>query len=349
MRIGATFEAGGAAWYRGVYPLEAMARRGHEIVWPEDDTGHPIIPKLGTCDVIYAYRRHEPELQRILKAHASNGVGIVWDNDDDLKAIPRDSPTFRVVGGLRGQQRFSETVRIARLADVVTVTTDVLRERYESAGITNVEVIDNQLPTGKRRRLRKHDGVVVGWIAGGEHKGDSDALRIPEVLAALQERHPDLHVETVGLKLNLRDRYKHTPSVHFNALPDVMAGFDIGLAPLIDIPFNTARSSIKVKEYAASRVPWLASPVGPYLGLGPRQGGQLVDHEGWFDALDHLIRDRRERKRLARAGRSWARTQTIKASADRWEQIFQLASARSSSRRSGVAPGVRRTRADVDS
>jgi hypothetical protein len=332
MRIGATFESSGAAWYRGVYPLEAMARRGHEIVWPEDNTGHPILPKLASCDVVLSYRRHEPELLRILKGHSTNGVGIVWDNDDNLMAVPRDSPTFKDVGGLRGQQRFSETVKIAKLADVVTLTTDPLRKRYESAGVTGIEVIDNQLPIGKRARPRKHDGVVVGWIAGGEHKADADKLGIAATLADLQERHPNLHVQTIGLRLNLRDRYTHTPEMHFNDLPDAMAGFDIGLAPLIDIPFNAARSSIKVKEYAASRVPWLASATGPYLGLGPREGGRLVGDEDWFEALDALIRDRRERRRLAKAGRSWAKSQTIEATADRWEQVFQTAAARGAAR-----------------
>jgi glycosyltransferase involved in cell wall biosynthesis len=347
MRIGATFESSGAAWYRGVYPLEEMARRGHEIIWPEDNTGHPILPKLASCDVIYAYRRHEPELLRILKGHASNGVAIVWDNDDNLMAIPRDSPTFRDVGGLRAQQRFSETVKIARLADVVTLTTDSLRERYEAAGVSGIDVIDNQLPAGKRARPRKHDGVVIGWIAGGEHKGDADELRIAETLEALQARHPDLHVETIGLRLSLRGRYKHTSSLHFNDLPAAMTGYDIGLAPLIDIPFNAARSSIKVKEYAASRVPWLASPVGPYLGLGPRQGGRLVHASEWFDALDDLIRNARERKRLAKAGRSWARTQTIKASADQWEAAFEKAAAARRAERSQPQRAARTVQARV--
>ena len=39
---------------------------------------------------------------------------------------------------------------------------------------------------------------------------------------------------------------------------------------------NRARSNIKLKEYAAAGACWLASPIGPYVGLGEKQGGRLV-------------------------------------------------------------------------
>jgi len=41
-------------------------------------------------------------------------------------------------------------------------------------------------------------------------------------------------------------------------------------------------------EYAASDLPWLALPVGPYAGLGEEQGGGLVD-DAWFDALERVV------------------------------------------------------------
>jgi hypothetical protein len=39
MRLGVVWEPNSAAWYRAVYPMHAMARRGHEIVWPADENG----------------------------------------------------------------------------------------------------------------------------------------------------------------------------------------------------------------------------------------------------------------------------------------------------------------------
>jgi glycosyltransferase involved in cell wall biosynthesis len=328
VRIGATFEPVAAAWYRGVYPLEAMQRRGHEIIWPENDTGHPKLDQLATCDAILIYRRHEEPLRRAVAKLAGRGVGVVWDNDDDFATIPKDSPWYKEVGALRGQQRFSETVRIARIAHVVTTTTEAVRARYAGAGLPNVHVIDNHLQHKTHRSRRPHDGIVVGWIAGLEHRIDARVLGIAETLRRLQAAHADLRVETAGVDLGLPERYRHVASMHFDRVPDAMSRFDIGLAPLADIPFNTARSSIKVKEYAASQVPWLASPRTPYHGLGEREGGRLVEDDDWAEALDALIRDRRARKRLARAGKAWAKTQTIDAVADRWERVFAEAAER---------------------
>ena len=56
--------------------------------------------------------------------------------------------------------------------------------------------------------------------------------------------------------------------------------------------------------------------------LGPEQGGLLVPDDGWFDALDRLVRDAGERQTLAAKARKWAATQTIDAEVERWEAVF---------------------------
>ena len=120
----------------------------------------------------------------------------------------------------------------------------------------------------------------------------------------------------------MKERYAHAPVVPFDQLPRVMADFDIGIAPLLDTPFNRARSDIKVKEYAASQVPWLASDCGPYAPLGERNGGRLVADDGWFDALDDLIADAAARERLAQSGQQWALTQSADAVAAAYEHLL---------------------------
>jgi glycosyltransferase involved in cell wall biosynthesis len=328
MRIGAAFEPTAAAYYRGVYPLEEMMRRGHEIVWPELDSGDAKLDELSGCDVIYVFRRSEEALRRPLAKLAARGVGIVWDTDDDLSAVPRRSPNFKEIGGLRGQRRFTETLRMARMAHMMLASTETIRDKYVNAGVRDVEVFENYLPRKLKRRRERHNGLVIGWIAGIEHTEDAVELGLHDTLAGILARHPDVRVESVGVDLKLSERYVRHPSVHFKALPEHMARYDIGLAPIVDIPFNAARSNIKVKEYAASEVPWLASPRGAYTGLGEREGGLLVDDDKWGTALDALIRDKRKRKKLAKAGKSWAKGQTIDRQADRFEAILHAAADR---------------------
>jgi glycosyltransferase involved in cell wall biosynthesis len=332
MRIGAIGEPSlSATNYRSYYPVSALARRGHEAVYSDHRTGLLSLREASACDVVLVFRRHDLPVLKLMRTLAERGVGVVWDNDDDFRNIPRSVARQR--SGPKGRQLFQATVSIARAADAVTVTTDALRAAYLEAGVPDVQVIENYTWHKGRRRRRRHTGLVVGWVAGVEHAGDADALGIAGALGRLQAEHPDLHVECLGVDLHLAERYAHRSHVHFDALPEVMAGWDIAIAPIAPTPFNAARSNIKVKEYAASRLPWLASDFGPYRGLGEAQGGRLVPDDGWYDALAALIGDQGARKRLSKAGRSWAKGQTIDAVAERYEALFALAAERAAARR----------------
>lgn len=329
MIIGAVWDpSSSGSLYRVIIPLEAMLPRGHRIVWPETQDGEPNASQLRECDVVHVYRRADPETVGILRSLMRHGVRVTWDNDDDLAAIPEESPRYAETGGLHGQRLFRETTRLAKSAGAVTVPSDHLATRYREAGVEHVQVVPNLLAPAKARPpRRRHDGIVIGWIAGMEHLADASRLGIAAVLERLQQEHPEVHVECLGVDLDLPSRYRHHRYVPVRQLEEHMAGFDIAIAPLADIPFNHARSDIKLKEYAASGVPWVASPLTPYAGLGEQQGGLLAADDAWFETLDQLIRHPEQRRRLAANGRLWARTQTINAAAGQWEQIFSGAAA----------------------
>src|SRR4051812_28959865 len=108
MRIGALTELNPATHYRVLYPLEEMERRGHEVVWPNDD-GSPRKKDFPSCDAVLAYRSHGPAIRQMLKRLQASGVAIVWDNDDDLRNLPRDRATRRRSGGHSNKAIFDET------------------------------------------------------------------------------------------------------------------------------------------------------------------------------------------------------------------------------------------------
>ncbi len=332
VRIAATFEMLTGSNYRVFSPLLAMQRRGHEIVWPDRATGVIGRRELLSSDVVLVFRCYDAASRKLLREARDHGVGIVWDVDDDMRNSPFDYSTSkkRHAGVRVRHQIYLDSLNVARLADVVITSTDVLQALYVDAGIERVEVLENYLLHGTaKRRARKHTGFVIGWVAGLEHELDARALALPDTLARVLREHPKVRVECFGVDLALAERYTHTFLVPFDELPARMAGWDIALAPIAETAFNVARSNIKVKEYAASCIPWLASPRGPYANLGEKQGGRLVADDGWYAALDALIGDRRARKRLARAGRSWAKDESIEAVADRYEALFTAAASRS--------------------
>jgi glycosyltransferase involved in cell wall biosynthesis len=331
MRIGAICEWKVNAHYRHLIPLAALRARGHEVVHAttgidaHDARSQPEL--LRGCDVILGYRALEELEVKGVRTAIARGAAFVWDTDDDLSALPRESPHYATSGGRQAQRIFAHTVGIARSAHVVTTSTEALAERYREEGIERIEPIDNHLASGAASAgRRRHDGVVIGWTAGLEHASELPRIPVVETLRRLLDAHSQLRVATLGLDLGLpRERYEHHAEVPFDQLPVFAGAWDVGIAPLADIPFNRTRSNVKLKEYASAGTPWLASPIGPYAGLGEAQGGRLVADDGWFDALDELIRRRFARGRLGRRARAWAKTQTIDAAVGRWEAVLEEA------------------------
>ena len=326
MRLGVAWDEGQNAQYRAFQPMRAMVRRGHEVVWPPDEKGAAHLPRLLDCDVVHVFRRSDPFTQRVLAELMRRGIPFSYDIDDDFD----DRRT------LAKQQRYRAMTRIARAAHTFTTTNEVLAGKYRAAGVPRVKVIGNYLVPDIIRPRMPHEGVVIGWIAGTEHRVDAKRLDIAGALRRVLAAHPHVRVECIGVDLHLPERYRYDEHVDFEEVPDRIGGWDVGIAPLVDTALNRARSDIKVKEYAASRTTWLASPIGPYTGLGPNQGGLLTPDDGWFKTLDRVVRDPGLRERLGENGGRWARTQTMDAVADEWESTFL---AMSGTHRIGALPG----------
>jgi glycosyltransferase involved in cell wall biosynthesis len=335
MRLGFITEASSNGYYRAVIPMRALDRRGHTVVWQEPLGKDLSLRQLLTCDLVHCFRRTDQ--YATLSKLAERGVAISFDNDDDFSSaeVNYDGKRLSLGSHKHYRNRFKEISRSATLADVTTTTTETLAAQYRSAGAENVAVIENHLEQtmfafGSRAA---HDGIVIGWVAGSEHSLDMKRIPIVDTLKLLLEQHPDVHILTVGLRLPLHsDRYEYIREVKYRDLLKPISRMDIAIAPLADTQFNRARSNVKLKEYASAGAAWLASPVGPYVGLGEKQGGQLVGDDDWHPALDALIRNGRIRKRLSKHALKWAKQQTIDRNAKAWEQTFEDARHRASAR-----------------
>lgn len=313
--------------YRAAIPLRELESRGHQVLWPSETVARDRVDRLLDCDAVLLHRQYGPATLAVVPLLARSGVAVCYDNDDDLSAVPVESPHYESFAGQRGKRIESAWQRIVRRAALVTTTSELLAEKFLDRGARHVEVIENYLP-GEflAQQRREHEGVVVGWIAGTTHRADARRLGVGLVLRRLLDDCPEVRVASIGLDLELgHERYHHLPRVDFDRLIHAAAAFDVGIAPLADIPFNQARSSIKLKEYAALGLPWLASPVAPYRGLGAEQGGELVAGGDWWPALSRLVADAGERARRGARARAWAETQTIATGGDLWESAFERA------------------------
>ncbi|HEU4656176.1 MAG TPA: glycosyltransferase [Capillimicrobium sp.] len=311
MRIGAVFNRRGRSFpYRVSAVLGAMEWAGHDIAATND--GRPDVRELATCDVVYVHGRSDPRTRDALARLGGDGTPAVFDSGGDVSA---------------------DAIATARLAVRVTAATAEIATAYERDGVRAVAVIPNQLFEWAVRPPRPHDGLVVGWAAMPDRIADAEALGLRDALQRLLDRHDELAVECIGVDLRLRGRYRHRPVTALPQLFDHIAGFDVGIAPRAHAPEGPPRSDIKVQEYAACGVPWLASAREPYRRLGEPQGGMLVADEEWPAVLDEIVTNQAQRVRLAQNAARWAPTQTFPGVAGRWEQVLLDAAGRSAEAR----------------
>ena len=336
MRLGAVAQDGANGYYRLLLPLMAMRERGHDIVHVVQEYKRVIdIAPLRGCDYVHI---HRPALLyddgEVVTKLMDAGIVVGFDEDDNVVDMPEgmevktDQPWMP-----RARRNFELLLEHVARVSLVTTPSEHLADRFEEAGAKNVHVIDNYLPGAfSRVSPQGHDGLVIGWHAGREHLMDAEALDLVPVLERVLDAHRDVRVETINIDLGMRhERYRREEPLPIEELTRRLADFDVGIVPLADIPFNLGRSNVKAREYAAAGVPWLASPVGAYEGLGKEEGGELVEDDGWFDALDRLIRSRRERGKQAKRAKQWAKQETIWNMAPLWERLIRdaIADARS--------------------
>ncbi|MDO8184206.1 hypothetical protein Q5424_00245 [Conexibacter sp. JD483] len=326
--------------YRSMVPMQALILRGHEITIC--DSAGPGCPRsadnpaqLLGADVVLGYRMMFNNEASVRRAVAS-GAAFIWDTDDDMANLPHEGPLFKGMGARGVADVVQRLARIARFADIVTTTSPQLAAKYRGLGAKHVVVVPNFLASGSVHQVIRRFGtesVTIGWLAAHEHKADVKRVPIVRALRRLLTVHPHVRVESAGVPLALpADRYRFRRWVDIKQLPNLLATWDIGIAPLADIPFNRARSDVKLKEYGTVALPWLASPVGPYRDKGEEHGGRLVRDYEWFEALDRLVTDVDARQQLSANAHAWAVTQTIDHQAQIWEDVCLEAVRRRTSR-----------------
>jgi glycosyltransferase involved in cell wall biosynthesis len=321
----------GNGFYRGIGPMSALAQlRGHQVVPLRLGGGPPPLAAVHEIDVLHMHRYGEEGAVRLAREAKAHGAAVAWDNDDDMGSVPKGTPGYRKQGGMMWERRLAGMRKIFAIADLVTAPNATLVERLREYGAPHANVIENHVPDQFVLRGRPpREGVTIGWIAGLEHQLDVERIAIREALQRLLDERPEARVVSIGLGLGLRgERYRHIDVVPLMELTRAASVFDIGIAPLSDIAMNRARSNVKLKEYAAGGACWLASPIGPYAGMGEKQGGRLVADGDWFDALVRLVDKPRERAKLTKRAAKWVAGQTLSKNVGAWEAAFETAIAR---------------------
>jgi len=290
------------AYYRASAPASVLRYRGLNV-----EARAPILGRdADDFDVLILQRHVSSVAELVMAEFQDKGKPVIYDVDDWLFGIP---PSWPVFGDLfdrgRGTPKpaLEHHERMLRRANMVTCSTVALAERMAVYN-ERVRVLPNCIMMGDWDTViptEKHfDGPVVGWFGSFNHWDDWQAM-IPvldDVLAVT-----DASLAVVGypeIIQSFPDRLAEKTLVqpaerfrNFQKIRRLITSFDIGLAWLVDTPFNRCKSPLKLFQYGGAGVPVIASRiVYGDLWLGQYSDVRLEEGANPFgflaDSLDGL-------------------------------------------------------------
>lgn len=249
-------------------------------------------------------------LKALERAGASLG-GFAYLLDDDMAAAigDRSLPLHYRIYMAHFWLRYAG--RIGALASELWLSSDVLARRYAAAGdVHRIDPAPLRFALPSERPSNESGNVSIFYHGQKTHRADRKWLR--DVMRPVLEDCPNCEFEIVGGP-EARRFYGGLPRVAVRPpLPwpeywqrSQTTRLDIGLAPLVPTPFNSARSWTKYLDIARFGAVGVYAAGEPYESVVTDDRNGILrpacDKEAWSDALIALVRDRALRERLTGA------------------------------------------------
>ena len=251
-------------------------------------------PKDFDCmDIMVLGRADSFEVYQNMFVAIENGIKVVYEFDDLFHEVPEYNPAFEYYNHPFLKPNIEMFIQNS---NAVTVSTEYLKEYYSKYN-SNIHVLPNSIDFtlwNKFEKSRSSD-IVIGWAGSPTHSKDLDL--VVEALVEILKSNPKVKLNAVGYNFLNDERFKEVGyqlkfASHLDVynFPRLLTDFTIGIAPIVDNPFNNGKSNIKFLEYSALKIPTIASNVGPYKCIQDGITGLLCNtKEEWISGLQSLI------------------------------------------------------------
>lgn len=232
------------------------------------------------------------------------GKPVVVEADDNVLSCP----TYNPASAFYKPDSPIRKIAVAQLreADAVIVSTPYLKEVYSEFN-DHIYVVPNSIDFevwGKASRKHNKGKITIGWMGGATHEADLE-IAIPAI-KELTAKYPQvefyfLHGASKAIRgikgVRINNKFARIDQY---AKYVAAAGFDIGMAPLVDNAFNRAKSNLRWLEYSALGIPCVASNVGHFAEtIHDGSDGMLCDTPDDFtNALESLVVDKCKRRMM---------------------------------------------------
>ncbi|MHB9003926.1 MAG: glycosyltransferase [Coriobacteriia bacterium] len=312
------------AWYRCITPGRALSELGHTVRVDVSLTQELV----DAADIVVFQRLHEPGVLDAIRYARAAGKLTVYELDDDLWHIHRDSAAY----GFYSRQGVLGVIEEAiRSCELVTTTTPALASRLRSLNRAT-RILPNMLPDEywqfDEPVAQSDDRIVIGWAGSNTHLPDLKLLN--GVMPQLLDRYQNLEFAWAGMSempFPEHVRMRMVPGVPLEQYPGLLGQFHIGIAPVVDTVFNESKSDLKYLEYARRGIPVVASRAPSYeQSVVHGVNGFLASNaKDWLKYLIRLIEDVELRRQIGAKGMEFARARMISGNVRLWEEAYGLA------------------------
>jgi tetratricopeptide (TPR) repeat protein len=254
------------------------------------------------ADILILHLLTEHDLLPIVAERKRQHYTTIYEISDNFMEIHP--------GGAQGW--FSDPVNTAlalqliQICDAVQVTGDGILERYSFLN-PDMIIFENQAAKMGRLHEPKSNLVTIGW--GGSYGHRQDLKYISPVIQKICQRYPFAKFSFMGdeaLYTEFFSSIAESQKIYTKpgSLEDYLCfldTLDIGIAPMLDNPFNHCRSDVKFLEYASRGVVPVLSSITPYLKhASHRSNAFLFSDQGELkDILKELVQNTTLREETA--------------------------------------------------
>ena len=236
-------------------------------------------------------------------------IPYIYDIDDNFFEIPPESSEF----AKNIRQPLSQYVleRFIRQASLVRTYSKELLKKIETISFKS-QLVAGPLDWSQIRQEKSYslnDPVEIVYATSRIENDNLSALFLVALEKVLEKYGDRVRLNFLGFNPLKNKKDKRIRFIPFCSNYDKFlrkfssAGYQIGLAPLIDDVFHRSKSNIKFREYGASRIAGIYSNVDVYSDwVQNYETGILVDNtvESWYQAISDLIEKNDLRNRIRR-------------------------------------------------
>ncbi len=259
--------------YRTVQPCRALSLLDNQHVISGPWLSQTLQAAVVQADVLVVCQAVEIDLLPIWMERLASGRLCIFEINDHFAAL---QPWNKTAGFFNNPLIKSLAYQMAHTAHGLQLSSPGLAQAFGHLNRRH-QVFLNHLWEPPVQRLASPQGRWrLGW--GGSLGHREDIAAIVPVVAEVLQRYPQTSFAAMAPSA-MHDVFAALPTdrCKLRGLGDTQAyrqflsGLDIGLAPLLDTPFNRCRSDIKYLEYVQAGVVPVVQALQPYL--------QTVQHE----------------------------------------------------------------------